>query len=166
MSDLIIGRINAPHGVKGFLKISSYSGETSHFRNLTDVVLEKDGKTRTIRVSQVKEDGNAVLIKFVGIETPEEARVLMGYEIKVPREKAASLEKDEYYIGDLVNCSVLFENREVGKINAVCDGSKYNFLEITLPNSEKRLVPFMNEYVGAVDIEKKTIELKNEWILE
>ena len=51
---LATGVIRSPHGLKGFVKVHSYSDDTSHFSDLTEVTLEKNGKQRKEEIENLK----------------------------------------------------------------------------------------------------------------
>jgi len=48
---------------------------------------------------------------------------------------------------------------------AVCEGGNGSLLEIEVPSGKRYFVPFMNEYVGEVDLERRVVELKADWLL-
>ena len=60
MGRLAIGRIKKSHGVKGFFKVYSYSGETQHFKALKEVYLLLDGRQIPYRVDAVQSDSSGV----------------------------------------------------------------------------------------------------------
>ena len=91
MEMIAIGKIRTSHGVQGFVKIASYSGETKHFSQLKKVILKSDKLEKEYSIQDIKPLGESVIIKFDGIDTPEKAKTLAGLEIIVPREFAAAL---------------------------------------------------------------------------
>lgn len=165
MEMIAIGKIRTSHGIRGFVKIVSYSGETDHFFDLKKVTLKSDRITREFDVEKVNPMGDSVILKLTGIDTPEKAKAIAGMEIWVPREKAAPLKEGEYYHADLYGCEMLFEGETVGKVKSIIEGGGGELFEIELNSGESVLVPFRDEFVGEIFIEKKLIELKNDWIL-
>jgi len=117
-------------------------------------------------VESVQDAAGALTMKLQGVDGPEEARAFMGYEIKVPRTEAAPLGKDEFYAGDLSGCALMKDGEKLAVVKSVIEGPACSYLEAELPGGELRLVPFMNEYVGAVDLASRLVELKVAWILE
>lgn len=160
MEYLATGVLKGPHGVQGFVKVHSYSQEYGHLVSLRSVSLRKDGTQRELKIESVKSSGKELLVKFEGIDTPEVARTYNGWEIWVPRQLAANLEDGEYYVADLAACSLRVADRIVGKVVGVVEGPQALLLEVESAADQKRyLVPFMGQYIGDVDMEKKELEL-------
>ena len=104
-----------------------------------------------------------------------------GWEILADRKYCKPLKKDEWYIEDLRDCSLVYEGKDapatliapdgkavVGTITDVLEGGGGNLLEVSLAEScdRKVLVPFNKEFIGRVDIKNKTVQLMHLWILE
>jgi 16S rRNA processing protein RimM len=169
-----LGLVGAPFGLKGFVKVKPFSGETGHFTRLKKVTLKKNtgGKTserveKTVDVAETVIQGNVVLIRFAGIDSPEAAGSLRGFEITAGREFASPLGKGEFYIEDLKGLEVRNAGGEtLGRIISVVEGGGGNLAEVALLTGEKRFAPFRNEFFGEVDMEKGQIILLEPWILE
>jgi 16S rRNA processing protein RimM len=176
---LAIGRLGAPKGVRGDLKIHSYSGESAHIFRLREAELRgtdpATGGPRKLKlkIARIEGEGEALTIAFEGYPSPETARALTGMDIIVPRSEAAPLKPNEWYIVDLVGLSLVHGGQKLATVRSVLEGGPDPWLEavITKPDSgsvpgvAKRdaervaLVPFRKEFVGKVDIEAGTIEL-------
>ncbi len=165
MERLAIGVLGKTFGVRGELRVRSYSGEQEHFSRLTEVTLRREERERTFRISGLRSASPELLISFEGVETPEEAQRLVGWEIVVPREQASPLREGEFYIGDLCQCRMIKEGNVLGVVRAVVEGPASDLLEVVDNEGKTWLVPFMEQYVGEVDTEAKTIELKADWLL-
>ncbi len=174
-NNLAIGKIRTSFGLKGFVKVISFSGENSHFYNLQEVILENGRIREKKKIENVSLHGNDLIIKFEGIKTPEEARKYINWEIWVPREKACALGEGEYYISDLYG-SALISSAEKGSViygkvkSVIYDYGLTDLLEIESTETgekEKKtfLIPFINKFIGKIDTENKTIELLEEWII-
>lgn len=168
MEDLVIGVLGRPHGVRGALRIRSYSDEVDHFLDLTELSLEKDGRRRSIAIREMKVHGRTPVVSLEGITTPEDAQAYTGWEIRVPREQAAPLEHGEYYFADLVGASVYSDLGFHGTVIAVVEAAQAPLLEIALddPAVKPVFVPFMQVYVRSVDTAAKRIVLETPWILD
>ncbi len=166
MERLAIGQVGSPHGVKGFLKVRSHSGETEHFMRLKEVTLALRGRETQFRVEEVRTAGSMVLLKLAGLDTPEEARRHSGSEVWVRREEAAALGEGEYYHADLCKCSIVKDNQRLGRIRSVCEGGASDLLEIETPAGRVFLIPFVDEFVGTVNLDERTVELKADWLLQ
>lgn len=168
MEFLVTGIIRSAHGIDGFVKVESASGEFEHFLGLTDLIVRKKNSfEKTFEIENVEIAHNFVLLKLKGIDNPEKAKELSGAELLIPKDKACPLKKGEFYINDLCQCSLVYDGMPLGTIVDVLEGGAGDLLEVSLTESnQKRLVPFRNEFIGKVDIGAKTVELMHRWILE
>ncbi|MDC7240116.1 MAG: ribosome maturation factor RimM [Spirochaetales bacterium] len=165
LDEIAIGRIRKTHGVKGYLKILSYSGEYDHFYDLEKITLKSKGKSRVFEVEKVAPLGDEVLLKLKGLDTPEQGKLLAGWDIWVPRTQAAGLDKGEFYHADLIGSDLILDGTSVGTIKSVMEAGSDDLLEVET-GEEAKLVPFNKVFIGKIDTEKKTVELLEGWILD
>lgn len=164
---IAIGLIRTSHGVKGELKVSSFSGEIEHFFEIQEVFLkDKRGNFLPRKIEKVKIKGDLILMKLEGIDTPEEGKRLNGYEIWVPRSQAAPLNADEYYYADLCQCSLYLENQRIGSVKSVIDGNASELLEVVKDDKKTVLIPFLDRYLSDINIDEKKIFLRDSSLLE
>ncbi|MGP1588168.1 MAG: ribosome maturation factor RimM [Treponemataceae bacterium] len=183
----VIGIIRGSHGLAGKFKVESTSGEYEHFFELDEVTLRNESFERIFKIDTVEYCGNSLLMKLDGIDCPEQVKKLQGTHILVPREKACPLKEGEFYIEDLKQCKLVYGLAEdsasaiiAGTITDVLEGGSGKLLEVELSeslhtksdstdksNSKKVvLVPFNKEFIGAVHIKDKVVQLMHLWILE
>ena len=193
-AQLVVGFIRGSHGFSGECKVESTSGEYEHLLGLKEVTLVHGELQKETKVESVS-IGNAVAyVKFAGFNSDEDVRKYSGWEIKAERKYCKPLKKDEWYIEDLRNCSLIYEgdcdsaslnapaDNVVGIITDVLEGGAGYLLEVSLSESctciseelkhdaegNKRtvLIPFRNEFIGNVDVKNGTVQLMHLWILE
>jgi 16S rRNA processing protein RimM len=103
-----------------------------------------------------------VVLKFVGIDSIDDAETLRGLEVCIPRAERAPLEDGAVYISDLIGC-LLVDSRtqgEVGKIAGVDrEASATPMLVIETPPGEV-LVPFAKAFAPRIDLAAKRIEMQ------
>jgi 16S rRNA processing protein RimM len=178
---IAIGRLGAPKGVRGDLKVHSYSGESAHFRKIKVAELRgadpATGAPRVLKlkVARFEGSGGDLRIAFEGYPSPEAARALTGMDIIVPRSEGAPLGPNEWYVDDLVGLSLVdasggaTRGAVLAKVRSVLEGGPEPWLEALLPGEapgRTALVPFRKEFVGEVDLEAGTIELLAPWLLD
>lgn len=166
MDYIAIGTVYGSHGVRGHLKVGSFSGEFDHFRVLENVQLRSGDRRREFVVQEVRVTERHALMKLEGIESPEEAKAWYRWELWVPREQACPLGEGEYYASDLHGLQVVCGGETVGTVVAVWDGGAGDLLEIERPDGSRAIVPFLARFVGEVDFAGAMIELKAPWVLE
>ncbi|MBQ0002092.1 MAG: 16S rRNA processing protein RimM [Treponema sp.] len=190
---LTVGFVRGTHGLSGEFKVESASGFYEHIEALKEVTLRNGDQSRTYRVESAEIGNQTLYMKLEGVNSPEEAKKLNGWDIRVSRKFAKPLSKDEWYIADLIDCTLIYESKdgldgvsaglyEIGTITDVLEGGSGDLLEVTLSEScsilaenikktssgkpRKVLVPLNNEHVGKVDVKARTIQLMHLWILE
>ena len=157
MDRLAIGRIRSSHGVKGHLKVRSFSGEFNHFKNLKVIDLNQTGEARRFLVEAVVVRSSDILLKLGGIENPEDAKSLAGSTIWVDRRFAAPLRHDEYYAADLKGCHVYHLKRAIGRVASVYEAGGMDLIEIQRHDGSIFVLPFTNHFVGDVVIDEKKL---------
>ena len=163
---LATGIVRAPHGVKGFVRVKPYSDDFKHFFSLKEVTLQREGKSRKVEIKQVQNHSGELLVKFKGIDSPEDARFISGWDILVPRQQASKLGKGEVYIADLPGMKLVYENEEVGEVVSTIEGAQALLLEVLALDGKKYLVPYMKGiFVSDVDLENGTIKLLKKELL-
>ncbi|MBO4409959.1 MAG: 16S rRNA processing protein RimM, partial [Spirochaetales bacterium] len=152
---LATGVIRSPHGVRGFVKVHPFSDDFDHFFELKEVTLQRGDKTRKEVIESVQSHSGELLIKFRGIDSPEDARFVSGWDILVPREQASKLGEGEVYTADLQGMKLVYENEEVAEVVSVMDGAQALLLEVkTGRNDRLHLVPYMKGvFIDDVDVE-------------
>jgi len=100
-----------------------------------------------------------VVLKFIGIDSINQAETLVGCEIQIRREERAELAGDSIYVSDLVGCIVHDCGREIGRIENVQFGSGEAPL-LVVKGAKEILVPFAAEYVESLDLKHKKLDMK------
>jgi 16S rRNA processing protein RimM len=165
MAAIAIGRVRTSFGLDGSVKVESFSGETAHFLRLDEVEIRNGESVTRLNVERTRCAGRTPIMKFEGVDTREAARAMAGAELWVEREFAAELSENEFYTADLVGLTVRFDGADIGTIASVLDGTNGELLEIEL-EGKKVLVPFLDRFVGQVNIEDGYLELRVRWIVE
>ncbi|MHB9294004.1 putative 16S rRNA processing protein RimM [Hollandina sp. SP2] len=161
----IVGVIGAPFGVKGYVKVRSFSGEYEHLKQLDRLLFRCGNVERILELEETRSLTRGLGMKFKGIDTPEQAQSLRGGELITDRVHAAPLKQDEFYIEDLRGLEVLGSGLVLGHIRDVLEGGGGNLIEIRLTSGELKLVPFRKEFFGDICLEKGTAVLLEQWIL-
>lgn len=165
MEMLAVGVVTATHGLKGELTVRSFSGRIDHLGRLRAVLLRRGSEERRATVLSVRAKPPHAVMKLEGVDSPETARGFRGFEIWVPRSEAAPLEVGEFYAVDLCRCSLYFGQERLGSIRSVVDAGSSQMLEVEGPGGKAFLVPFIDHFVGEVDVQGGRIELRDRGIV-
>jgi 16S rRNA processing protein RimM len=100
-----------------------------------------------------------VVLKFAGVDSISDAETLVGSEIQIPRSERAALGSDEFYVSDLIGCTVTDSGREIGRVRDVQFGSGEAPL-LVIEGDKEYLVPFAAAYIERIALEQKRLEMK------
>ena len=150
---VVLGQVGAPHGVQGWVKVTSYTDPAAGITRYPQWTLVRGGETRQVRLLEWKRAGQAMAVRLEGIETIEAARALTGSEVQVDRTELPPVGPREHYLHDLLGLEAV--NRE-----GVALGRIEEFLELPAhpvavlrDGKVERLVPMVPERLVAVDPE-------------
>ena len=122
---------------------------------------EPDGLRRGLELDELWPHKGLVVLKFGGVDSISEAETLLGCELQVPRKERSQLQAGWNYVSDLVGCSVLDQDREIGRVEDVRFGAGEAPL-LMVRDAGARLVevPFAEAYLDSVDVERKRVRMK------
>jgi 16S rRNA processing protein RimM len=110
-----------------------------------------------------------VVLKFAGVDSISDAETLVGSEIQIPRSERAALGSDEFYVSDLIGCTVTDSGQEIGRVRDVQFGSGEAPLLVieggvisggVISGKKEYLVPFAAAYIEKIALEQKRLEMK------
>ena len=161
-ADLVtIGKIERPFGVRGEFKVRSLSdvpGRLDHLKQIQ--VLEPTGQMVDRTVTHVRRAGATYIMGLVGVTTPEEAGMLCGGLIQVPRSPAATLSADVYFECDLIGMTVENERGdEVGVIETILEIPD-NRVFVVRKGTEEVLIPAAKSFVTSVDLARRRMMVR------
>lgn len=165
MEQIALARIVKTHGTQGEVKVRTFSGEVDHLLSLPEVEIRGERERFSLAIETIRTSGDALLIRFRGYDTIDRARGLVGCEMWADRSYAVPLGRDEYYVCDIVGLDLVEGEQRIGRIVAVIDGTQAPLLEVEM-DGKNVLVPFMERYIGSIEIDKRRVEIRNRWVLD
>ncbi len=161
-TDLVtIGKIERPFGVRGEFKVRSLSDVPGRLDQLKQVqVLRPTGQMVDRTVTRVRRAGSTYIMGLEGVTTPEEAGMLRGGLIQVPRSPAATLSADVYFEYDLIGMTVENERGEdVGVLESILEIPD-NHLFVVRKGTEEVLIPAAKSFVTSVDLTRRRMMVR------
>jgi 16S rRNA processing protein RimM len=147
---LCVGVIAGAHGVRGLVKIKSFTADPA---NLTAYgPLTDESGARRYQVAVTGRAKGVLLARIEGVGDRDAARALSGARLYVARAALPEPEDEEYYHADLIGLAV--EDRAgapLGRVAAVQNFGAGDILEIERPDQGALLVPFTKAAVPLVD---------------
>src|SRR3954470_2875614 len=118
MALICVARIGAPHGVRGAVKLWTFTEDPLAVKRYGPLAT-KDG-ARSFEVSEVREAKGHLVATLKGVVTREQAERLNGVELYVAREKLPATEADEYSHADVIGLeAVNAAGKPIGRVTAI-----------------------------------------------
>jgi 16S rRNA processing protein RimM len=156
---ICIARIGAPHGVRGAVKLWTFTEDPFAVQAYGPLVT-KDG-ARSFEVATAREAKGHLVATLKGIATREEAERLNGIELYVAREKLPETDDNEYYHADLIGLSAVSPAQEpIGRVVAIHNFGAGDIIEIAPPSGPTLLLPFTNAVVPTVDLAARRVVIE------
>ncbi len=157
-----LARLGGPHGLKGTQKAQWYADSLDVIQVGQRVHLFGPGKEeRFAVVAEVAGHVHAPLLRFEGVDSPEEARSFYGLEIKVKRQELPDPQAGHFYIHDLVGLKV--EDQRLGFLGlvegVVPTAGANDCLEIRPTQGATWLAPFVDAMLVKVDLNEGRVIL-------
>jgi 16S rRNA processing protein RimM len=167
LKDLIeVGRIVAPQGIHGELRIYPDTDFPERFLEPGDRWLLRPGSSQpevvVLESGRFLENKGLYVIRIQGVSDRNQAELLRGAKILVPKSDRPPLEEGEYHIMDLVGLQVIHAEtrQQIGKvISLVSAGNDLLEIELIQKPGEKVLVPMVHEFVKNIDLQIRQLEL-------
>ncbi|MBV1700544.1 MAG: 16S rRNA processing protein RimM [Hyphomicrobiales bacterium] len=147
-----LGMLGAPHGVRGEIRLKSYTQNGADFAAYGPVELLGQRRVLAIeRFRHLKDD--MFVVKFRAIEDRDAVQLLGGQEIGVRRALLPQAAEEEFYHADLLGLTAqTLEGTVLGVIRQVHNFGAGDILEIAPAKGESLLLPFTRKIVPQVDI--------------
>jgi 16S rRNA processing protein RimM len=147
-----IGKVVAPFGVRGELKVRSLTDIPDRFSNLEAVYLGPE-HTRQ-RIQSVRPyKGEMVVLKLAAVEDANSAERLRNFELTIPVSQLAQLPPDSYYRHDIVGLQVrTMDGREIGAIEDILETGSNDVYVIKTPRGKQVLVPAIKDVIKQIDL--------------
>ena len=161
-----MGRLGSTYGLKGFLKVQSFTEQPENLFSYAPWYLKRRGQDwREVEVEAWKPHGDGFIVKLKAIDVKEEAALLTGMDIGIKRSSLPALSGDEIYLVDLEGCTVLgLGGVNLGIVSRVVDQGAAPIMVVSPSDQpkggprEERLIPYVRgPIVSKVDLEAKTI---------
>ena len=121
--------------------------------------LKSQQSRRELEVEDLWPHKGLVVLKFRGVDSMNDAELLIGSELQVPSAERADLEPGWNYVSDLIGCTVLDHAREIGRIEDVQFGAGEAPLLIVANAGKKFDVPFAEAYLEGVDTAQRQVRM-------
>lgn len=147
-----VGKISGVFGLKGWLKVFSYTEPRDNILSYKHWLLKKGGQTKSIKVIGGQIQGKAVVAQVDGVADRDQAQDLMGWEVYISHGQLPPTAQGEYYWADLIGLDV--ENLEgirLGKVGSLLQTGANDILVVK--GDRERALPFLQgQTVKSIDL--------------
>ena len=161
MEDLLqVGIITSTHGVRGEVKVYPTTDDPRRFRRLKEVVLDTGKEKMNLEIEGVKFFKQFVILKFKGLDNINDIEKYRQKSLYVTRKNAVRLQRDEYFIADLIGLKVQDEDgKELGTVKDVIETGANDVYEVEMADGKSLLLPAIKQCILNVDVENDTMQV-------
>lgn len=157
---LRVGIISSTHGIRGEVKVFPTTDDQNRFKKLKKVLLEDKKEELELEVEGVKFFKKFAILKFKGIDNINDVEKYKGKELYVIRKEAQKLEKDEYYIADLLGIDVVEDNgQKLGTLKDVIETGANDVYVVEREKGKELLIPAIKQCILNVDVESGRMDV-------
>ena len=155
---LEIGQIVNTFGIKGMVKVKPFTDNIERFNNLEKIYIKNKSGQTEYKIQEIKYHKNMVLIKFEGIENPEQADLLRNSYLIVDRETEEPLEAGRYYIVDMIGLDVFTDDNEyLGKLEDIYNTGSNDIYVVKNELGKQVLLPAIEDVIKNIDMDNKKV---------
>jgi 16S rRNA processing protein RimM len=119
-----------------------------------------DSKRRELEIESYWPHKSALVLKFVDVDSINDAETLLKCELQVPQVERANLEAGWNYVSDLAGCVVFDGDRKIGKVEDVQFGAGEAPLLIVKSGETRHEIPYAEAYMKSVNLEHRKIVMQ------
>jgi len=158
-----IAQIMRPRGIRGEVLAHPLTHRPDRFSEVSSVVIQRRGREDLeLRLERWRPHGERILLKFAGIDTPEDAKAnLAGGYVTVARRDVPPPPKGSYYVFDLIGCTVIDESgRCWGEVTDVLEMPSTDVYQVRSDSGEL-LIPAVRDFVVDVRLRDRAIVVRH-----
>ncbi|MXZ81046.1 MAG: ribosome maturation factor RimM [Gammaproteobacteria bacterium] len=154
---IVIGRIVAHHGLKGWARIQSYTRPREQISEYETVLIGRGGTWQRLEIEGYRQQSRHVLMRIDGCRTREDAEEFIGSDIGIEYGQLSELPEGEYYWIDLIGLNVVGTNgSELGTVSGVMETGANDVLVVRKRSSRGKerevLIPWISGVVTDVSV--------------
>jgi len=160
---VVMGRIAAPYGVKGWMKIQTFSEAIDTLADYSEWYVKRGNDWQLYTVADARVHTKVLVAALAGVADRDQALALKGCEIAVERASLPAAQEGEYYWSDLVGLNVVnLRGEAFGTIEQILEAGAHDVLVVR--GEREHLIPFVGQIVRHVDLAARTVQV--DWELD
>lgn len=165
---VILGKLGAPYGIKGWLKISSYTDNPDDIFEYSPWLLKINDELKTVNVVDWRRHNKGLVAKLDCADDRDVAHELTNTEIAVNVDELPELPEDEFYWRDLMGMRVCTnKGYDLGKVDDLLETGSNDVLVVKANSNDgfgkhERLIPFIEEQV-ILEVDQSNRQITVDW---
>ena len=162
--EVTLGKIGAVYGIKGWLKIHSFTDDQEAILDYFPWSLKLGNKVQSVEITDWRKHNNGIIVKVGNIDDRDKAQALVGSEILVNESALPELPEGEFYWRDLIGMTVVTtQGYDLGKVSEILETGANDVLIVKANHNDgfgkkERLIPYLfDQVVESVSAENKQI---------
>jgi 16S rRNA processing protein RimM len=137
-----VGKISGVFGVKGWVKVFSFTDPRENILTYSPWLLKKGDETKTVEVIDGQLQGKTIVAQLAGVNDRDQAAGLMGWDVFITQDQLPAVAKDEYYWSDLVGLKVeTIDGVQLGVVDSLLETGANDV--IVVQGERERAIPFL-----------------------
>ena len=156
---LVMGRIASPYGVKGWVRINTFTADPGNLLDYSPWYVQQRGQWQVIEVLAGRQHGKGLVVHLKSCNDRDAAAALTGTDIGIYRSQLPAAAADEYYWSDLVGLQVITtSDRVLGVVDHLFETGAIDVMVVK--GEQECLVPYIpGQVVESVDLENGMIRV-------
>lgn len=157
---IAVGRITGTHGIRGQLRLQSYSGNLESLKAAKKIFLRlPDGTLREHDLRRATRHGAVILLTLAGYDNINQVQEMVGSELLLNRQHLPATAEDEYYWHDLLGLTVMTnDGMQLGTLSGILETGANDIYVVTGQDREY-LIPAVASVISAVDLTARTMTI-------
>ncbi|MDO9049691.1 MAG: ribosome maturation factor RimM [Methylobacter sp.] len=137
-----VGKISGVFGVKGWVKVFSFTDPRENILTYSPWLLKKSGETKTVNFVDGQLQGKTIVAQLTGVNDRDQAASLMGWDVFITQEQLPKAAKGEYYWSELIGLNVeTIDGVQLGVVDSLLETGANDV--IIVQGERERVIPFL-----------------------
>lgn len=156
MNRVIVGRLGSPFGVRGWIKVISFTDPKEKILEYRPWQVCINNEWQVVEILNAQCHGKGIIVQLAGFNDRDFAKTHTHCDIAIDRDQLPQLAEDDYYWIDLVGLTVVTQSGEkLGYVDHLIATGNNDVLIVH--GDRERLIPYTNQVIIKVDLQAKQI---------